>query len=63
MFFPICHIESKFEKKLLGRFKHLGRWFSTGTPVSSNDKNDHHDITEILLKVALNIIKPTNLLV
>jgi hypothetical protein len=57
MFFPICHIEIKFEKKLLGRFKHPGRWFSTGTPVSSND------ITEILLKVALNIIKPTNLLV
>ena len=31
-----------------------GRWFSTGTPVSSTNKTDHHDITEILLKVALN---------
>jgi len=29
-------------------------------PVSSNNKTDRHDITEILLKVALNTIKPTN---
>ena len=28
------------------------RWFSPGTPVSSTNKTDHHDITEILLKVA-----------
>jgi hypothetical protein len=34
-----------------------GRWFSTGTPVSSTNKTDRHDITEILLKVALNSIK------
>ena len=32
-----------------------GRWFFPGTPVSHNNKTDHHDITEILLKVALNI--------
>ena len=37
------------------------QWFSPGTPVSSTNKTDHHDITEILLKVALNTIKPTNL--
>jgi hypothetical protein len=30
-----------------------GRWFSHGTPVSSTNKTDCHDITEILLKVAL----------
>ena len=29
------------------------------TPVSSNNKTDRHDITEILLKVALSIIKQT----
>jgi hypothetical protein len=29
------------------------QWFSPGTPVSSTNKTDHHDITEILLKVAL----------
>jgi hypothetical protein len=32
------------------------RWFSSGTPVSSTNKADRHDITEILLKVALNTI-------
>jgi hypothetical protein len=31
-----------------------GRWFSPGTPASSSTKIGHHDITEILLKVALN---------
>jgi len=30
--------------------------FSPGTPVSSTNKTDHHNITEILLKVALNTI-------
>jgi hypothetical protein len=30
-----------------------GRWFSPGTPVSSTNKTDCHNITEILLKVAL----------
>ena len=31
-----------------------GRWFSPDIPVSSNTKFGHHDIAEILLKVALN---------
>jgi hypothetical protein len=31
-----------------------GRWFSLGTPASSTTKTGRHDITEILLKVALN---------
>ena len=35
-----------------------GRWFSPGPPVSSTNKTDCHDITEILLKVQLNTIKP-----
>jgi hypothetical protein len=35
-----------------------GRWFSPGTPVSSNNKTDHHEIVEILLKVASNTITP-----
>ena len=30
-----------------------GRWFFPGTPVASTNKTDPHDITEILLKVAL----------
>jgi hypothetical protein len=35
-----------------------GRWFSSGIPVSTTNKTDRHDITEILLKVALNTINP-----
>ena len=31
-----------------------GQWFSPGTPASSTTKTGHHDIDEILLKVALN---------
>jgi hypothetical protein len=34
------------------------RRFSSGTPVSSINKTDLHDVTEILLKVALSTIKP-----
>jgi hypothetical protein len=37
-----------------------GWWFSPGPPISSTNKTNHHDITEILLKVALNTIKQTN---
>ena len=36
-----------------------GRWFSPGILVSSTNKTYCHDITEILLKVALNTIKKT----
>ena len=35
-----------------------GWWFSPGPPVSCNNITDNHDIHEILLKVALNTIKP-----
>jgi hypothetical protein len=38
-----------------------GQWFSQGTPVYSTNKTDRHDITEILLKVALNTITLTQL--
>ena len=33
-----------------------GLWFSPGTPASSTTKTGRHDITEILLKVALSTI-------
>jgi hypothetical protein len=33
-----------------------GGCFSPGTPVSTTNKTDRHDITEILLKVALTTI-------
>jgi hypothetical protein len=34
-----------------------------GTLVSSTNKNDRHDIAEILLKVALNTINPNQIIV
>ena len=34
-----------------------GRWFSAGTTASSTSKTDRRDMTEILLKVALNPIQ------
>jgi hypothetical protein len=46
--------------KFVSDMRHDGTWFSAGTLVSSTNKTDHHDITEMLLKVALNIIKQTN---
>jgi hypothetical protein len=42
----------------VGQWLATGRWFSLGPPVSSTNKADRHDITEILLKVTLNTIKP-----
>jgi hypothetical protein len=33
-----------------------GLWFSSDTPVSSTNKTDRHDITEILLKMVSNTI-------
>jgi hypothetical protein len=32
------------------------RWFSPGTPISSTNKTDRHDIAKILFKVVLNTI-------
>ena len=37
-----------------------GQWFSLDPPVSSTNKTDRHDISEIL-KMALNTIKQTTL--
>jgi hypothetical protein len=37
-----------------------GRWFTPGDPVSFTNKTDRPDISEVLLKVALNTIKQTN---
>ena len=36
-------------------FRQVGGFFP-GTPVSSTNKTDHHEVTEILLKVALKTI-------
>jgi hypothetical protein len=44
--------------KFVSDLRQVGR-FSPGTLVSSTKKADRHDITEILLKVALNTINQT----
>jgi hypothetical protein len=36
-----------------------GRWYSPDPPVSSSNKTIGHDLTELLLKVTLNIITLT----
>jgi len=41
-------------------FTSTGWWFSPGSPVSSTNKTDLHDINEILVNVALNTIKQIN---
>ena len=38
-----------------------GEWFSFGTQVSSTNKTDCHNITEILLKVTLKNITPNSI--
>jgi hypothetical protein len=43
----------------ISTFDSKGLWFSPGPLVSSTNKTDHHDITEILFKVALNTVKLT----
>ena len=42
--------------KFVSDLREVDGLFSPGPPVSSTDKTDRHDITEILLKVALNNI-------
>jgi hypothetical protein len=45
------------EKVNIMLLKATGRWFSPDTPISSTIKKTYrHDITETLLKVALNTI-------
>jgi hypothetical protein len=57
IFDPLSHIY--FAGKVCQSFATC-RWFSPGTPVSSTNKTDRHDIIEILLKVALNTINKLN---
>jgi hypothetical protein len=55
--------KEKMQVLLKGNLLHspsvTGRWFSPGTPFSSTNKTDCHDIAEILLQVALNNITLT----
>ena len=42
--------------KFVSGLRQVGAWFSPSPPVSSTNKIDRYDITEILLKVVLNTI-------
>jgi hypothetical protein len=58
-----CEFESLSGRNVCDTVCHwlaTGLWFSPGPPVPSTNNADRHDITEILLKVALNTIKQTN---
>jgi hypothetical protein len=65
-YYQCCELEPSswrgvLDEKLYDKVCQLlatGWWFSLGTLVSSTNKTDCHDITEILLKVALNTINP-----
>jgi hypothetical protein len=46
----------KNQKHIFCHWLTTGRWFSSGTPVSSTNKTDCHDQAEILLKVVLNTV-------
>jgi hypothetical protein len=48
--------DTTLSDKFVSDLRQVGRWFSPSTPVSSTNKTDCHDITEILLKVTLNTI-------
>jgi hypothetical protein len=52
--YSIQHYVIKFVSDL----RQVG-WFSLGTPVTSTNKTYLHDITEILLKVAISTINQT----
>ena len=41
------------KSKVQSCFYIIGQQFSLGTPISFTNKTEHHNITEILLKVAL----------
>jgi environmental stress-induced protein Ves len=47
--------EESHHQKLLS-LSYAPGWFSADTPISSTNKADRHNITEILLKVAFNTI-------
>jgi hypothetical protein len=51
-----------FDTKLCDNVCHwlaTSQWFSPGTPISSTNKTDRQELTEILLKVAFNTINQT----
>ena len=54
--FLACYYEENIY--FLCQWLATGRWFSPRTPISSTNKTDRQDITQLLLKVALNTMNP-----
>jgi hypothetical protein len=52
----LCNLQKCAASDKVYQLLSHGRWFSPGTPVSSTTKTGRHEITEILLKVALSTI-------
>ena len=52
-----CEFESRSGRGV----QHYVIKFVSGSPVSATNKTDHHNITEIVLKVTLNTIKQTHI--
>jgi hypothetical protein len=46
-------------KKKCNIHRAAGRWFSPGTPVSSTNKTDRHDITENIVESGVKHHKPS----
>ena len=62
MHIKLSETEKLFFNTIVCQWLAADQWFSPGTTVSSTNKTDHHNIAEILLKVALNsiILTPFN---
>ena len=56
---PFNSLNHRYHCKCSDQRLAAGRWFAPGIPVSSTNKTDQYDITEILLKVALSTINHT----
>jgi hypothetical protein len=57
----VVYSKQHYVIKFVSDLRQVGGFFP-GNPVSSTNKTDRHYITEILLKVALNTIKPSQTL-
>ena len=53
------HVVSLWPRQWINSHHQVCQWLMAGTPDSYTNKTNHHDITEILLKVVLNTINLT----
>jgi hypothetical protein len=58
---PVLVVEEAGVPDKVCQWLAAGQWFSLGTLVSSTNKTDCHDITEMLLKMTLNTMTVTQM--